>query len=114
MRSKANRLTRPNQRQLEDLIIKHKKEIVEGAWNKEKFAVHASDVMKMPITEANVYAAAKAINVNFPYGTQGRGAKNVKEVRAAIKVIAAELVRLGGELGHVVTPEVVALSEIGE
>jgi len=112
MRKKVNTLTRPEQRILEDMLFTEKEAITTGKWTAASFAEYAQNKMKRPVTLGNVQAAAKAFDIRFGGGIAvGRRLKLVAECKAAIKVLAVELVNLKGRLGETVSPEILALAE---
>ena len=96
-------LKRPEYRELENMVDSHKDEIIAGKWTRRTFAEFASKEMGRPITEAHVSAAAITMKVNFSFA-QGSGLKSYLQVRAAVKILAEELINLKGQLGVVITP----------
>lgn len=105
-----NALDRRGQRAVEDLVLAARLEIEAGKWTQDAFAEHATKKMGRPITKANVGNAAKAVEVKFRGQVAAGALKSASRTAAGVRVLARELVRLAGELGYVVSPEVHALA----
>lgn len=108
---KRNYLTGSEMRTLQDMVLERKEAIERGAWNMTSFAEMAERHFKRAVTPANVKYAADAVSVQF---TKKRGPdlKNMKEMRAAMKVMAKFIRTLSAEFNISVPSEVSALSEI--
>ena len=108
----ANKPERKLTRALEDLILDHRQDIEQGKWNKVTFAEFAQRKLGCPITQHNIKGASEALEVQFNGITTHH--YNNKQLQAAVRILAAEIVRLHGEYGTTCSPEVLALSNIVE
>lgn len=100
-------LTRDMQRKLEDMVLEQKTAIEDDKWTMISFAAHAEKKLGRPVTACNVRTAAKIMGVVF-HKHQGRGAvalKDMRQVKAALRITALELRRCMGELGFTTTSE---------
>lgn len=104
-----NTMSRKELRVLEDLVTSHAGEIKAGRWTLKCFADFASRRMGRQVTEANVRGASNTVEVQFPSNKPMAG-RNLKELRAAVELLAGELVGLKGRLGEVVSPTLQGLA----
>lgn len=102
MSGKKNTLTRPEQRALEDLVAEHGDEIKQGRWTQVAFAKFAEKRFSRPVTPGNVRGAALAVGVPFPVTSGQDAGRSLRELRACVLLLAAEVAfclrRLGGSL----------------
>lgn len=107
-----NFLDRVTGRKLEDLVLANKGAIEKGQWSQRSFAEMATTKFKRPVTEGNVKGAATTMGVQFQgSGPGGTSLVNYRQLRAAIRILAQELVEIKGGLGEVASPVLIALSE---
>jgi hypothetical protein len=103
--SSVNRLSRKQQRALEDLCVTYKEDIESGKFTRACFAELASKRLGRPVLVTNVKSSAEFMNVNFRRGYAGGGYGNsLHELRSSIQLLAAELYQFKKEMGMVVSP----------
>lgn len=105
-----NRITRQEQRQLEDIVQQHEAEITAGRWTMDSLAQVASRQMGRNVTAGNIKGAAKTMSIVFRDGCAKAG-RSMKELRACVKLLARELVGMKKALGVVACPELEALAQ---
>ena len=111
----ANKLDRFKSRKLQDLVVAHRENIEKGSYTFRTFGEFASRSLDFTVTEGNVRGAAEVVEVHFKNSTNGaNGLANFRELRAAIKLLAEDNVKLRGELGVEASPTIRALAGIPE
>ena len=115
-REYVNRLGRASLRKVEDIVLSHKDDILAGKWQPSKLAAKATKQLGFLVTPANVRSAAKVLEIDWPQrDNDHRGpisGSAVRQLRAAIAMLAGELKQLRGELGVPVSPTLESLSNI--
>lgn len=108
-----NVLNRAEARRLEDLVQEHQKEIQEGRWTKTAFAAMAGKKLGRPVSPGNVKGAAGVFGLAFPrpVGSSHGHSRSLTELRAAVVLLARELVAAKGEMGMLCSPTLQALAQ---
>jgi hypothetical protein len=99
----VNRLTRKENRQLEDFISLHAEEIKSGKWTIKSLADLASRRLGRLVTSGNLKAAANVMGVVFSNSSPKIGC-SLFQLRACVKLLAKELFDLKKEMGLVCSP----------
>jgi len=107
-----NMLDRGACRKLEDLVLEHKAEFAAGKWTDKAFAEFAGRRIGRPVTAANILGARKTMDVaTTKGGSNGHGPASLVQMRAALKIVTNELIRLEGEMGLTATPALEMLND---
>lgn len=138
-RRKMNRLPRPVQRILEDLIVSHREDIKGGKYPRKKdFAKYAQEIIRnteslsdprssllvnpttLLVRSTNVDSAARAVGVIFKEQRKPRSAggnfkrlsTRIDELTAVVKLLATEVVQLQRGLSEPVNPTLRGLIDL--
>lgn len=86
------RLSRENQRILEDYIKEHKEDIEAGRLSKTKLAKDFRIAHKFAVTEGNIEGAAKIVKVSFSQGASSAAPiLSNRQVNLALRVVFDQL-----------------------
>ena len=104
-------LPRNMYRKLEDMVLEKRLEIEKGDHTFQSFATLASVKLGSHVTPAHVKAASDVMQVTFPSARNRASMQDHAEVKAAVVVIAKELVELLRTMGEPVSIELLGLAE---